>query len=319
MPLPPRRRPSASTIFVDRDPPKRVFEDAALGIPAEGCLVRVWHGVGGQGKTALARELFRMSDGAVDPSYRHLRRAMLDLHDRPKTDPDRLLVWCRNAFARAGLAFPAFDLAFAIMWERTRGDEPLPKFENPWLQRTGETVAEATPDVVQVTRELVEEFVDTIPALGFLLRRGASWGFDRGKRAWLERTRPQLAELYRDGMPIEDHELSALMPWMLAQDLNRHLADHPDERFVLFIDEYERVTEGAGTGARWRENPFDARMRELVAETDGLLACFFTRERLHWEDDPDWRPLLDGHQHLLGGLDPRDAERWLLEVPVEDG
>ena len=131
MPLPRRRTFSARTIFVDRDSPKRIFEDAVFGIPAKGCLVRVWYGVGGQGKTALARELFRMSDGTVDPSYRHLRRAMLDLHERPRTDPDRLLIWCRNAFAKAGLAFPAFDLAFAIMWERTRGDEPLPHFESP--------------------------------------------------------------------------------------------------------------------------------------------------------------------------------------------
>ena len=259
-----------------------------------------------------------MSAAEVEPSYRHLRRAMLDLHGRPKTDPDRLMVWVRNAFAKAGVSFPAFDLAFAIMWERTRGDEPLPTFENPWLHRTGEAAAEVMPDLVEVSRELMEGFAETIPGLGFLLRRGTSWAFDRGKRAWLERTRPQLAELYRDGQLIAEHEMSALMPWMLAQDLNRHLVEHPDERFVLLVDEYERVTEGAGTGARWRENPFDAQMRSLVAETDGLLACFFSRERLPWEDDPDWRELLAGHQHLLGGLDAGDAERWLAQVPVKD-
>ena len=36
MPLPPRRRFAASSIFVDRDPPKRVFEDAALGHSGQG-------------------------------------------------------------------------------------------------------------------------------------------------------------------------------------------------------------------------------------------------------------------------------------------
>lgn len=36
MTLPRRRSFSAGTIFVDRDPPKRVFEAAVLGIPAKG-------------------------------------------------------------------------------------------------------------------------------------------------------------------------------------------------------------------------------------------------------------------------------------------
>jgi tetratricopeptide (TPR) repeat protein len=275
--------------------------------------------MGGQGKTALARELHRLLTDKVEPSYRHLRHAMLDLHAKPKTDPDRLMVWIRNGFSEAGVSFPAFDLAFAIMWERTRGDEPLPMFENPWLSRMSEGATEAIQDMVQVTRELIDETVQTIPILGFLLRRGARWSIDRAKSTWLEHTRPQLEELYRDGLLIADHEMSALMPWMLAQDLNRHLLDHPDERFVLFLDEYERVTEGAGTGARWRENPFDDRMRSFVAETDGLLACFFSRERLAWEKDPEWHAILADHQHLLGGLDTCDAERWLEQVPVENG
>jgi pentatricopeptide repeat protein len=316
---PPRRRtgtPIASTIFVDREEPKRTFEKAVFSIPAQGCLLRTWYGVGGQGKTALARELYRISDAKLEPSYSHLRRAMLDLHGRPISDPDRLLVWIRNAFSGAGVSFPAFDLAFAIMWQKTRGEEPLPNFDNPWLHRTGQAFSATIPDAVTVTRNLVDELSGTIPGLGFLVKQGTSWVFNKAKRAWLERTRPQMEAFYRNGSLVADHEMSALMAWMLAQDLNQHLAEHPTERFVLFIDEYERVMEGAGTGARWRENMFDAHMRSFVAETDGLLAIFFSRERLHWEDDPDWQDTLADHQHLLGGLSDKDAQKWLLSVPV---
>lgn len=319
--MPPSRRkpgPSiASTIFVDREEPKSTFEKAAFSIPAQGCLVRTWYGVGGQGKTALARELFRISDASFEPSYSHLRRAMLDLHGRPINDPDRLLVWIRNAFSKAGISFPAFDLAFAIMWQKTRGEEPLPNFDNPWLHRTGHAFSATMPDAIAITRGFIEQLSGTIPGLGFLINQGTKWVFDKGKRAWLDRTRPQLEAFYRNGSLIPDHEMSALMAWMLAQDLNQHLEGHPTDRFVLFVDEYERVMEGAGTGARWRENMFDAHMRSFVAETDGLLAIFFSRERLHWEEDPDWRDTVDGHQHLLGGLSDNDAQKWLLSVPVE--
>ena len=78
------------------------------------------------------------------------------------------------------------------------------------------------------------------------------------------------------------------------------------------------MIEEAGTGARWRENPFDTRMRELVAETKGFSPVLQPRKAA-LGGDPDWRTLLDGHQYLLGGLDARDAESWLLEVPVEEG
>src|SRR5262245_31308482 len=136
--MPPLRRvqlQAANRIFVDREGPQRIFEEALFAIPPDRSILRVFYGVGGQGKTALCRELMRKTDAAVDPTFRFLRRAELDLRGRTKEDPDRLLVWIRNGFADAGIAFPCFDLAFAIAWEATRGDETLPNFTRPWLSR----------------------------------------------------------------------------------------------------------------------------------------------------------------------------------------
>ena len=307
---------SASDIFVDRQPPKKVFEDAAFSIPSDGCSLRVWHGVGGQGKSALARELFKIS--GTDPSYAHLRRAMVNLHGRKKSDPDLLMVWIRNEFAKSGLSMPAFDLAFAIMWEATRGDEPFPTFHNPWLHRMGEGSKEVAADTVTLAQEVLTEVTETIPVLRTLVKRGARWAFDKSKEVWLERTRSHLKHLYRDGQIKEPYELSKLMPWMLAQDLNQHLKTHPEDRFALFVDEYESVFDAGGMGKRWEDNKFDSYLREFITYTNGLLVLFFSREWLKWEDSSDWKGDLSGHQHLLGGLSDIDANDWLKEIPVPD-
>ncbi len=128
-----------------------------------------------------------------------------------------------------------------------------------------------------------------IPATGCTLHLVAVWVNRIGK-------------LYSNGELKKPYELSKLLPWMLAQDLNFHIATHPKERLVLLIDEYERVFDEGGAGARWKENPFDAHLRTLIQYSNGLLAVFFSRERLPWEDNPNWRDDLKNAQHLLGGL-----------------
>ena len=70
--------------------------------------------------------------------------------------------------------------------------------------------------------------------------------------------------------------------------------------------EYERVFDEGGAGARWKENPFDAHIRTLIQYSNGFLVVFFSRERLPWVEDPDWRDDLKNAQHLLGGLKDKD-------------
>lgn len=327
--MPPPREdelPKAHRIFVGRAAELRALETAAFAIPADRAILRVIYGPGGQGKTALCREMMRRTD--ADPSYGFLRRAVLDLHGRPKTDPDLLLVWIRNEFAKAGLFMPCFDLALSLAWERLRGEEPFPTLAKPWLGRTTETgksaVGEGASDAAKWLKSddasaLLGEAVGDIPFVGFLLKRYGVKAIDRSKRAYLEWTRAPLQRLKgEDGGLKPPHELSALLPWMLAQDLNHHLAANPTERLVLLVDEYERVFDQGGAGTRWGENRFDRHMRELIQEANGLLAVFFSRERLPWEKDPDWRADLDGNQYLLGGLTDSDAEVFLSAVPIDD-
>jgi hypothetical protein len=309
---PPRRRslPAADRIFVDRERPLKVFEEEAFAIPPDSAKLLVFYGIGGQGKTALCRELWRRTGD--DRSYSFLRRAELDLHPRIKTDPDLLLVWIRNAFVRSGVVLPCFDLAFTIAWDANRGEQAIPKMDGGWLARRKEEIGETTTD-------LMSAFASSgVPVLGAVIRSVGGWAIKRGYEAYLHQTRDALVQLYRDGELKKPYEISALLPWMLAQDLNYHLTRHPDDRFVLFVDEYERVFDEGGAGVRWKENPFDRHMRELVRESNGLLVVFFSRERLPWEDDPSWRPDLVDAQHLMGGLADTDADRFLRAIPIED-
>jgi hypothetical protein len=129
---PPRLRslPAATKIFVHREGPLRIFDNAAFDIPADSA--RLWHRWAGQ-------------DGAVpgvdaENRQRSILRVSaeveLDLDSKPKADPDLLLVWIRNGFVDAGVALPCFDLARAIVREATRGEQPFPKLSRPgWYRR----------------------------------------------------------------------------------------------------------------------------------------------------------------------------------------
>ena len=319
--------PAANKIFVDRETPQLTFEKAVFSIPANSAVLRVFHGVGGQGKTALCRELMRKTNSSVDPSYSFLRRAMLDLHGRPKSDPDLLLVWIRNAFAESGITLPCFDLALALMWEKTRGEQAFPALVKPWLGRSTKAAKGAADEGAseaakwlggEAAKQILGDEIGKVPIIGSAIKYLGAVAFDKAKRAYLKSTRDSLRRLYRDGELRPAYELSALLPWMLAQDLNYHLAHHPTERFVLFVDEYERVFEQGGAGVRWAENPFDRHMRSFIQETNGLLVVFFSRERLPWADHPDWREDLKDNQHLLGGLADKDADDFLKAIPIAD-
>ncbi|MCB2100054.1 MAG: ATP-binding protein, partial [Rhodobacterales bacterium] len=312
---PPRRKdlpPINESIFVGREGPLALVDGILETLWAKNLRILVFHGIGGQGKTALCRHLMER------PAPKALRRALLDLHGRVKTDPDLLMVWVRNAFAQAGVATPVFDVALAVTWQATRPEEGFPNLVRPWLAKSRDALADVAPEAVQSLREAVEDTVETIPGLGILITKASRWAIDKTRLAYLERARPYLKDLYRDGVPKKANELSDLLPWFLAQDLNRHGADHPGDQRMLLIDEYERVFDEGGASPAYRENDFDRHLRTLLAECEGLLAIFFTRERLPWENHPHWRDLLKDAHHDLEDLPAKDADTWLQEVPIDD-
>jgi hypothetical protein len=133
-------------------------------------------------------------------------------------------------------------MGFAIIWEATRGEEPVPTFTKPWLARAtnlGNVGVDEASSLAKDwltgddAKELIGDLVSSIPGVGFILRRIGHWAIEKGKRVYLEQTMDALKDLYSNREIKKPHELSELLPWMLAQDLNSHLTPNPTERFVL--------------------------------------------------------------------------------------
>lgn len=320
--------PEVNKVFVDREDQQKLFRDLASSIPANGVSLLAFHGIGGQGKTWLAKRLASNCDGAKDPEFRHHRPAVVDLAKQTSlTDPDMLLVLIRNAFAAKGIDFPCFDLALALAWEAGRPEMLLPHLVSPWLQRTKELAPDAIGEAADSAKEwlsgegvteLLGEMVTQLLFVGPLIRRGGAWAFKRGKEKYLHQTRDHLKLLYKDGQLRPDDELSRLLPVMLAKDLAHHRRGSAYAQFVLFVDEYERVFDQGGASDRYEDNKFDQQMRRFLSEADATMAVFFTRERLPWEQLAAWKAQLDGRQVMLDGLPQADARMHLDQVPITD-
>jgi hypothetical protein len=84
------------------------------------------------------------------------------------------------------------------------------------------------------------EAVAHLPGIGFLVKKISGWVIDKeAQRAYLHQTREAPQELYYDGELKKPYELWELLPWMLAQDLNHHLANYREERFVPQSSRFE--------------------------------------------------------------------------------
>jgi hypothetical protein len=110
--------------FTDRQEPKKVFEDA-LNTPqnVDEHRVRVWYGVGGQGKTALMNECYGLAHSQQQQPP--LKTARLDFKSGKDRDPIDALVKIRRELHSRRLAFPRFDLAFQQLLRLTHpGADP---------------------------------------------------------------------------------------------------------------------------------------------------------------------------------------------------
>lgn len=309
---PDRRRP----VFVNRTKECRIFEEAVRAIPPDRTAIRVFHGIGGQGKTALAEHLFTLTKAETAARFDFVRPARIAPGAAP--EPDRLLVKLRNAFSGAGVSFPAFDLAFAVIWERTRSDQPLPRIDNPWLARLDEASDAVSAEFTELTMETIKDVVEDVPFIGHLVSRITRWGVRKARVAYLHFRHDCLAELERSIDLVPDEELIGFLPGIMAYDLRRFVERNEGSRLVLFIDEYDRVFDGGGAGPVWSRNQSDEFLREVAARAGGLLMVFFSRFPLPWDDMPDLSGDPDAWQQELDGLTERDADDWLVQEQVSD-
>jgi tetratricopeptide (TPR) repeat protein len=325
LPQPSKPKVSATEIFVNREKPLELFKKTAAIIPKDGVELLVFYGVGGQGKTALRKQFEAVLKN--ESSFSDIHVAVLDLHERKTIDPDLALLFIRNELAQTKkVSFPAFDLVFSFYWQKAYPEREMPILCNSWLEGgielTSEFISDASKAVLEGAAGAVAEGV---PLFGGFVKRGVSHGVKWGHEKWTLKTNEAINEAFPRGVPENPADIEEQLPFLLASDLAAHLVNNENRRFVIFIDEYERVFEERGVASKARDNPFDTAVRSLVTYLKGALIVIMSREQLPWAEFPpasisssEWRKYILEAHHRLEGLSCIDAEKFLLLVPVPE-
>jgi tetratricopeptide (TPR) repeat protein len=299
MPIQPRHtitsaRPRAGRRFTDREDFIGAFKTAFLDGPREQPRVLVYYGVGGIGKTTLRKELSRLTEVLKPGTV----QTALDFDVANYRDQETALFAMRKELhEKHKVQFAAFDIAYAVYWQRTRPQTPLTKDKLPMLE-SGTALA----DIVSAAGSL--PVVGMIPKLTLLAFKAGGaiheW--------WTKRGHDELTGL----TDFEPNEILERLPLYWATSLRDHLADKGLPA-VIFLDTYEALWESDRTEGVYHLR--DDWVRELVAQLPEVLWVVCGRERLRWEElDPDWTACLD--QHLIGGLADTDARSLLAACDV---
>jgi len=341
----------AADLFVDRETFRAAYRAAVeelLAQPGKPHLL-VYHGVGGQGKTALCRKLIAESGSPRFKPF-NIGCGQIDLHENPPAGPIHALVALRNALAQAmGVSFPAFDLAYADYWSRSNPEKPAFVLGATRINTFGEIGGETGADLaagvaakavaiaIGAAGDLTTDVLGGAPFLGQTLKRLAKWTIQTTSAALIKAHAPALKTVYeRDYTPHPQIIIDSL-PDILAHELALHQRRKPGlPKPVIFIDEYENaLPHGGGQGPAF-STTWDATLREFISACANgshqppfqtgcyrydvsALFVILGREKLRWpEIDAGWAPDLKGRQHLLGGLSPPDAGRFLEEAGVRE-
>src|SRR5262245_52893112 len=90
-----------------------------------------FHGLGGQGKTWLCKNLGQVL--ADDPSFSDVHWGTVNLHGVSERNPIYLALWIRNALSQSSkMAFPAFDFVYEKYRQASQRDYALPEAKVHW-------------------------------------------------------------------------------------------------------------------------------------------------------------------------------------------
>lgn len=315
--------PSADDIFTDREAARDVlrgFFDELLARPFAPSrpLIKVFHGVGGAGKSALCKKAVddyraEMSDQGGYP----LAFAHVDL-DNDRITPaypvfDLFAGRLRPALKHAGCAMPLFDL-YCLAWHGSSlGD--------------GRVSAEEVKDFLGTPQKALEVAGTWLPSLGELAT--SLKAVDLVRKAAIAFRAARQAKRYAQRFPglelteLREADFKKHAPDVLAHDLLDFLTEqgerngHP-RAVCITLDGFERIQSAACA------DDAQSALQELCSR---LTICnpqprcgfvFFSRNRLDWRqlydqrDDPPektWDAFLQ--QHSVEGLGEGDARHFL--------
>lgn len=296
----------AQRTFTDREPARKTFR-RMLNEPQGPDKYRVltYYGVGGQGKSALCRNL----QGALEPreAQGELAMAKLDFESPEFRTPDRALLSLRLQLQKSGrMRFPVFDFAFARYFALT----------NP-----GVNIRQRHPELFESDNEILLDIIsvagDTltvVPGVGLI----AKYGIRLGGR-FLEWWRNRGVKLLADVEELPPYKLLEELPKYLVDMHHAMFGENPLEdtastkRIVIFMDAYEKLWESQSLKYGLGAFAVDAWVRRLVVESPGVLFILLGRDKMRWADfDSDYERVLE--QHILGGLSNEDADPFLRNL-----
>ncbi len=304
------------------DAPVRLVED--VHAPRRNILV--FYGMGGVGKTRLSKELGRRYAEPTDPAEQ--RAAFrVDFEDGGSGDLEGILLGIRAALGRWKGAWPAFDLAFAVYWERAHPGVPLQSAVN--TRRGGGS------DLGSQLQDAIENLLES-PGGVLGIFTSASRRLGRGVRQRLnERRLLRECPFFEPIIDTDDPAamrtyLGSLLAWELARYQESQAQDDKTARLVVFLDTWERLQGGAP-----HRGDTEDLLARLVYLMPNVLFVVTGRNRLRWSDErsratmqwagPEHWPYLaesvrdvEPRQHLVGGLSATDAERFLCQRIVSD-
>jgi hypothetical protein len=160
----PGDHPAAGRLFVGREEFVAPVQSALREPQRTRPLVLVYYGGAGIGKSRLRLELAKQF--VHDP---HVAAATLDFDIPAYRQPDAALLFLRNALHQTYQArFPSFDVAYAILWQKTHPDTPLGSEEGGERREEGQEPESYHKDTKAQSRT-DESGMQTLLASGSLL------------------------------------------------------------------------------------------------------------------------------------------------------
>ena len=282
--------------------------------------VLAFDGIGGIGKSALARRFVRHLKERKQEAGQKYGCAHVDLTNA-KDSPVQTLLQIRLQLGATtkDIGFPIFDMAFARYHNAIAPSSNVR--EQYGLMDTGGSIVTSISRVVtapQSDSELLNDIVDGIdnlakdtPLIG-LGYRLANKFFAWGQEEWATRAEALLEDLNQAGFNL----IADRLPLCLAADISRYLANKSekgihDRPLIIIGDTLEALT--GASADNW--------LRELIFNTKGVLFVLLGRDKINWaahEGNPrrTWGEYIN--QYSLGALEDAEMEKILVACHVKE-
>lgn len=300
---------TAQRVFTDREIPQEAFINA-VHAPQSNTQYRIlnFHGIGGQGKTALCEQL-TLTLAQEKKQNKQLGWAKLDFEVLAQRSIANALLEIRLQLAKqCNIPFPTFDTAFARYFAFTQPGHHIHNVHPDLFKQPN--------SILQDAETVIGDLIDEVPGVGFLYKYGKKLSI--ATQNWWQRRGKEVLK----GLDVMDqHKLLNALPIYLGADLYDWLfaeetgQAQQNRRLVILCDTYEALWRDQPTKTGLEAMRVDAWVRKLVEETPGVLFVLLGRDKLNWaEIDADWAA--DIESHLLGGLSHEDADKFLQQVPI---